>query len=349
MPSRHERPGLQAHSPTAGPWQTCLHASPEQCHVTPRGRFNLVMALLVMTTGILGMWRWRQQARDAAERAEQIGALTGPDNPDTAIGSHGDAHASPAGTAEGDAPMPPWGEPLGANFQAVLQRADAGQARAACRIGVELTLCQASRAGESPSPGAQPQVRPDGAGVDASSLTTLPTTGDYCQGVPVALRGHAAVYLRKAAQAGNRDAMLRYAQGAFFDGPSQDQDHNRYLQDPSFADWYREAVPMAQRALRAGDALAARLLADAYSNDHGLFDALVADDPVQAFSYQLLLSYLRGSSAPAAGALDARQRADAEHRAQRMYRESFSSRPVPGAIPDTLDLRPDDPALAPCR
>jgi hypothetical protein len=323
--------------------------------VTPRGRFNLVMGLLVLAAVALGAWRWRQQARDAAALSDRIAAQVSNAAAKARLGSAGGERTLPFAAPQDTAPMPPWGEPLGANFDALRRRADAGDARAACRIGVELSLCEVSRRGSTRT-GDAAAAAPQNAAARHASIAGVPQQGlrqgqnlaDYCEGVDPAQQGLAASYLRKAALAGNRDAMLRYAQGAFFDGSREALDHNRYLQDPGFVDWYRDAVPTLQRALRASDPMAAQLLADAYADDHGLLDALIPDDPTQAFSYRLLLSYLRGGTAPAADALDPRQRADAEHQAQRIYRESFGSRPVTGGVPRVLDLRPDDPAAAPC-
>jgi hypothetical protein len=328
--------------------------------VTPRARFNVAMGLLVLAAVAFGAWRWRQQARDAAlsgQRDAQVAQALRHAGANDGIGGTRDGRTLPFAATDNTAPMPPWGEPLGANFDVLRRRADAGDVRAACRIGVELSLCNASGGGSGTAAGAPatpvqqtPLASAAGAGgVPAQTAVPDQHFADYCEGVEPAQQGLAADYLRKAALAGNRDAMLRYAQGAFFGGAQDVPGHNRYLQDPGFPDWYGDAVPMVQRALRAGDPMAAQLLADAYADDHGLLDALIPDDPVQAFSYQLLLSYLRGGPAPGAGALDARQRADAEHQAQRVYRESFGSKPVSGGVPRVLALRPDDPATTPCQ
>lgn len=289
--------------------------------MSPRGRLNLVMGLLVAGALGFGGWRWRQQAQEAAgpaQRAAHAARAESSANRGPAPGAAHQTRALSSAAPSVPSPLPPWGEPLGANLALLRQRADAGDGRASCRIGVELELC-------------------------GQGLTR------YCDGLDQSLRDQAGIYLRKAALAGHRDGLLRYAQGAFLRQGGSDQDQYRYLHDPVFEHWYREAVPMLQRALRAGDPLAAQLLADAHADDRTPLDALVPDDPVQAYSYRLLLSWLRGEPAPDAGALDARQRADAEHQAQRLYRESFGSRPIPGGVPRALTLQPDDPTAAPCQ
>ncbi|MDQ1118274.1 MULTISPECIES: hypothetical protein [Pseudoxanthomonas] len=290
--------------------------------MSPRGRFNLVMGVLVLAAVGFGVWRWRRQADEAAALSARIAAQTA--QAQRAFAARNDpAGATPTRTdALAASALPPWGEPLGANLQAVLRRADAGEAAAACRIAVELMLCAA------PSP------------ADAGR--------DRCQGVDAALRGKAAFYLRKAALAGNRDALLRYAAGPFPQA-AKAQDHERYLQDPGFADWYGEAVPMLQRALQAGDPRAALLLANAYSDDQGLLDARVPDDPALAYRYRLLLSYLKAGPAPDVSTLALRQRVDAERQAQRLFREAFGSRALAAPVSVDLELRPDDPAAAPCQ
>lgn len=300
-----------------------LPRSIEQGHaVSPRGRFNLVMGVLALAAVAFGVWRWRRQAEEAAALSARIAAQTAQAQRALAARGAPDGLAAARTDAVSASALPPWDEPLGANLQAVLRRADAGEAMAACRIGVELLLCAA------PSP--------------------AETGRDRCQGVDEALRTKAAFYLRQAALAGNRDAMLRYAAGPFPQA-AQAQDHERYLQDPGFADWYRDAVPILQRALQAGDPRAALLLADAYTDDHGLLDARVADDAALAYRYRLLLSYLQAVPAPAAPALDPRQRVEAERQAQRLFREAFGSRALAAPVSADLALRPDDPAAVPCR
>lgn len=334
-----------------------IHAMPRASAVTPRGRLNLVMGLLVAGASAFGFWRWREQAEDAAAVSAQIAAHAAQgriDEQQNRVGTAREERGLPLRAPQASAtPLPPWGEPLGANFEVLRRRADAGDARAACRVGVELSLCNLGQPGDRSIATAQPRALDAGASparadaaADAGGQQGLDR---YCQGVDRALRNQAASYLRKAALAGNRDAMLRYAQGPFFNGSGATPDPYRYLQDPAFADWYREAVPMLQRALRAGDPLAAQLLANAHADDHGPLQALVPDDPAQAYRYRLLLSYLRGEPAADPGTLDLRQRADAEHQAQRLYRESFGSRPVSGGVPHELGLQPDDPLAAPCQ
>lgn len=314
--------------------------------MTPRGRFNLVMGLLVLAAVALGAWRWRQQARDASAFSSQVAAHAAQtakgDEEKNRLGGAREERTLPSTPPASTAPMPPWGEPLGANLDAVRRRADAGDARAACRIGVEASLCNLARTpaadaapGDSTAAGQSP---PDNAAL-----------AGYCEGIDDDLRGQAAAYLRKAAMAGNTDAMLRYASGPFLAASPQALDAPGYLHDPAFSDWYADALPMALRALRAGNPMAAQLLASAYADDQGLFDARVADDPVQAHAYRLLLSYLRASAPPSPGALDARQRAQAEQQAQRIYRESFGSRPAKGGVPESFTLSPaPDSNPSPC-
>ncbi|WDS37586.1 hypothetical protein [Pseudoxanthomonas sp.] len=314
--------------------------------MTPRGRFNLMMGLLVLAAVALGTWRWRQQAHDASAMSSQIAAhaaQTAKGNEEmNRFGGAREERAPPFSAPASTAPMPPWGEPLGPNLDAVRRRADAGDARAACRIGAEASLCNLARA---PTAATTP-------GHDSATGQSRPGNADlsnYCEGIDDDLRGRAAAYLRKAAMAGNTDAMLRYASGPFYPASPQPPDAPGYLHDPAFSDWYADALPMALRALHAGNPLAAQLLASAYADDLGLFDARVADDPVQAYAYNLLLSYLRAGAPPSPGVLDARQRAQAEQQAQKLYRESFGSQPVKGGVPASFILSPaPDSSPRPC-
>jgi len=289
-----------------------------------------------------GLWRWRQQA-ELAEQAAAVSAQIAAhaaqartrNEDNNRVGTDREERVLPFHAPQSATPLPPWGEPLGANFDALRRRADAGDARAACRIGVELSLCTGTQPPQDPA---------------ADAPSTSSARANDCQGFDASLRGQAAGYLRKAALAGNADAMLRYASGAFSVQASDPRSHNEFLQDPVFGDWYDEALPMVQRALHAGDPRAAQLLANAYADDDGLFDARVPDDPVQARTYAVLLAYLREAAPPPPVGLDARQRAQADAQAQRIFRESFGSQPAKGGMPADpgLDGPPRPGQRAPC-
>lgn len=281
------------------------------------------MGVLVATALAFGFWRWRQQAQEAEAISARIAAQAAPPahsstlpRPQADRGDRGPPPQQPVASA----PLPSWNAPLGDRFDDLRRQADAGDPRAACRVGLELARCDAA-----------PDQCPD---IVASDQLT------------------AAIYLRKAAVGGNPDAMVRYAVGPFPGAiaPGHAATDHGYLHAPGFEDWYRDAVPMAQRALHAGNPLAAVLLGHAYADDDGLFDAVVPDDPVQADAYALLLSYLRQAPTPTTS-LDPRQRARSEMLAQRLYRESFGSRPAAWPIPSQVTVLPDaNPgAPAPCQ
>lgn len=178
-----------------------------------------------------------------------------------------------------------------------MQRADAGDARAACRLAAELIRCRqdaqflAAVAG-SGAPASDRLAREgklDAAISSDESLLALTQHQQQCQALPEGLLARAGDYLRQAARAGEPEAMILYVDGQHFP-----QEAMARLADPGFEAWRREAPAMAQALLARGEPESAFLLALAYGGNDDWFSGLVGDDVVQAEAYRQLLGRLSG-------------------------------------------------------
>lgn len=76
--------------------------------MSPRGRFNLVMGVLVLAAVGFGVWRWRRQADEAAALSARIAAQTA--QAQRAFAARNDpAGATPPRTdALAASALPPW-------------------------------------------------------------------------------------------------------------------------------------------------------------------------------------------------------------------------------------------------
>ncbi|MGN6512664.1 MAG: hypothetical protein ACTHKZ_03720 [Lysobacteraceae bacterium] len=242
----------------------------------------------------------------------------------------------PAGQATASEPLPPADAPVTQVFDALRRRADAGDARAACRLAVDLQRCrdlpllQAMAAGTENGKDAETSFAREGnlaaANFFAGVKLRLLEAQARCRDITPAQVAFAPQYLRQAAHAGIPDAIVRYVDGKGFEPMSM----YGMLHDARFDAWRREAPALAMQALRQGEPKAVFLLHVAYSSDQSLFAGLVPDDPVQARAFRLLLERLKGEPGRSDDALPPAQQEAAEARADRMYREDFHGRPLSG-------------------
>jgi hypothetical protein len=244
---------------------------------------------------------------------------------------------APAATSEASAPP---GEitlrrasdtPL-ADIAPVLQaRADAGDARAACRLGVDLLRCQylallgdaelerlANRERAQSEKG-----KLDQANATAMMLLRHAELQRTCAGLDQDLIARGAHYLRQAALAGEQDAVVRYATGGTFRVTGS----NAYIATPEFDQWRREAPAMIRRALEAGQPGAVLLMLESHSNNYFL-PWLTPHDPDGAEASLALARRLFGEDFDASRfdikvRDDPRHRAEAERRAAEMHARYF--------------------------
>lgn len=257
------------------------------------------------------------------------------------------AHVAPPQSAA--AALPPAGTPVLDFFDGLKKRADAGDARAACRLAVELIRCRTSA--ETTSRGGLDQMREleEGFAKDeklvaadwlaARQLRHIEAT-QRCSGVTETQHRLAGHYLQQAARSGINEALVRFADGQGFHST---QSMYGVLQEPQFEQWRRDAPGFVQQALAQGEPAATQLLIMAYSDDNSLFAGLVRDDPVAFRAQRLLQARLRGSPVTVATNLDPQQEGQAQAQAARMHRAYFDSAVVPKekSLLAALDLHDD--------
>lgn len=243
--------------------------------------------------------------------------------------------------------LPPPGTPVGALASALKPRADAGDSRAACRLAVELLRCRTLREMDAVTvPDRVPaDVRmakmghPEFADRLAEMAIRRIQLKQACEAVDPALVRRAPHYLAMAARAGEPEAMLRYATG----------EHHGFMglgfsADPEFERWRRESPAMLLGAARAGRTEAVNLMRLAYESDLTPFAGLVANDPVQAHAWAIILAGLRGG-APLAPleSMDAAAVAEAEALAEDWYPRYFRDAPVREGSPALFLMPLADP------
>ena len=233
----------------------------------------VVLLLLPVVAGV-GWWGGRasMSAPDrnaAAVHAGDVAAASDPmSDPAAASGATRPRRA--------EAPLPDLTTPLRDTWHGLKQRADAGEAGAACRLAAEMEFCDGIRlrldAASAMLADHEAMAAPPGA-ADADAATRADarrraiTTGSerlleqsrHCEGAPAFSPQDSVRYWRSAALGGHVGAMRHYAVGNAFR-------MNDTLDNLDALRVYRrEAETIAQRAVAAGDLLTAAALASAYS------------------------------------------------------------------------------------
>jgi len=113
--------------------------------------------------------------------------------------------------------------------------------------------------------------------------------------------------------------MINYVGGIAFDGAELP------LKGQTYEAWRRDARNILDRALRMGLPDAVQMYEAAYQNDSTLFNALIANDPVQAESYrQLWLRLSNITYRPHNKTLSSKDYQDAVRNAELMFTKYFS-------------------------
>lgn len=231
---------------------------------------------------------------------------------------------------EASPPLPPQDAPLATVVPALVARAEAGDSRAACRLGMELIRCDQMEQWNRitlGSPDSESQFESEGnfgaANFQAEEKIWRIERLAQCAEVPAHLRGQGSNYLKQAAYAGDPYAMHAYAEGLHFN-----LEMRGVALDPHFDAWRRDSPAMMHAALRAGNPTAAFSLFTAYQDDHAPFTALVPDDTFQAAVFHLLSVRLFGmrDRLSAFTNLDAAGMANAHKEAEALHQRYFGGR-----------------------
>lgn len=283
-----------------------------------------IILLLVVT---LLAWVWKQESSIQHDKALPSGI----DRNSRSEGPNATANSSLADTSR-TAPLPPPDMPVAAMFNALQRRADRGDARASCRLAVELINCNqleslAQVGYMQNSESAEKALTESGLLMAANSVAAQQIrqleSMKSCDGISENQRRLAGNYLLQAAHAGIPEAMIRYAEGqSVTNGSSM----FGLLQEKGFDQWRSNAVGLLEKALEQGEPAAVFVLYVAYSDDNSPIGGLIANDPVKAYSYLLLMNRLRGKSDTPASKLSPQQIQEAVQNAARMHTEYFHNR-----------------------
>lgn len=224
--------------------------------------------------------------------------------------------------------------PVAERIEALLPAAEAGDARAACRVVAELMLCRVAEKhvqnkyaeAVSAARGALWYRLEEDSDLDAA----LVDIERACRAVPPERHVRAGALLASAARAGNVEATLQYVQGHFLLRRNSDD----FMANPEFERWRRDAPGMLEQLLRAGVPEAALLMATVHSGNAGLADQLIEDDPVRAVAAAHLLRRLAGrAQTHPLRQYDAATRRRGEALAAAWHREYFDGRVLPEGEP----------------
>lgn len=229
--------------------------------------------------------------------------------------SAGDSTTKPRASMAKTAPLPPLETPLRAVVDALTERAEAGDARAMCRLAAEYQYCsglrmrmkmiesgvaRAQAAAETGGDAARGGGRFGGAERIGEAFEDVSAKYAHCEGVDIPSNTEIARYMRESAVAGHTKAASYYATGDVF----RSRDTLSTLAELSL---YREnAERLANAAVAQGDTRAAWALAEAYASDpddprRSLLAQAVRPAPEKALS---LLYGLRAASERGAGQVD---------------------------------------------
>ena len=176
--------------------------------------------------------------------------------PETTIARAG---AAPGRQAQ-RVPLPPSNLPLSDVLDELKQRADAGDARAACRLGLKLKQCADTglRSISLTTDDQVPSIVTDARlSTQAQEVLLQEFLGardrakaivEGCRSINTFQSAQAAHYTLQAAQAGNVDSMMEFARGVMTTRSSE------FLANPILGQLYqRNFMPMLLRALQAGE------------------------------------------------------------------------------------------------
>ncbi|UZW59690.1 hypothetical protein [Lysobacter enzymogenes] len=280
-----------------------------------RGLLAAVAAAAITVAG----WQW-WRARDAVHAPAPAPAASAP--ADIAAPTAAAPIARPA--------RPP--DPAQAGYRQrrqdeLRQRADAGDSRAACQLGVDLLRCADTSAAQQLLAGAEQNASAGLAPEQRAYMTRMEDRARQliaeCRDARSDAWRQGNRYLRQAALAGEPEAMYRYARG---DSVLLDYSH---LNTPEFDRWRAEAGNLLQLSFEAGYTPALFDLMTAYSDNSSPITGLIADDPTKARAMRLLVARLSGNPADPPTSRDATLEPAAAALAAQWQRDYFAAVKTP--------------------
>lgn len=247
---------------------------------------GLIVGLIAIAAALLGWQLWRLRAPAAATPA--------------VVGQNSAAAQEQPAVPAKPADTPSKIEPIRADYRnpqlaELKNRADAGDSRASCQLGMELLRCTDVSPAEQVLASAEENSRPDLPPEQRAYMTKLEDRArqmiNECRNAPTDSWKQGNHYLRQAALAGEPEAMYRYARG---DSVLVDYTH---MNSPEFDRWRAEAGNMLQLSFEAGYLPSVFDLMVGYSDNSSPLTGLIANDPTKARAMRLLISRLAGKPA----------------------------------------------------
>lgn len=282
-----------------------------------------LVAVLAATAIALSGWHWW--------RARGAPAVSAPVAAEPANATAPSSAASAPASAPPPAPDPAQAGSRQRRQHDLRQRADAGDSRAACQLGVDLLRCADTSGAQQILASAEDNARAGLAPEQRAYLGRIEERARQLLAECRDLQGEAwrqgHRYLRQAALAGEPEAMYRYARG-----DSVLLDYSR-LGTPEFDRWRAEAGNLLQLSFEAGYAPALFDLMIAYSDDSSPITGLVRNDPTKARAMRLLAARLGGKPADPPSSRDAALESAAAALAGQWQREYFAGVKPPLRVP----------------
>ncbi|MGH8105244.1 MAG: hypothetical protein ACREO2_02930, partial [Arenimonas sp.] len=223
-------------------------------------------------------------------------------------------------------------KPIDEVFDQLKLASDKGEAKASCRLALELLKCQLSLQQDEKElekyvvfkyPKRSEEELLEMHKIDLERLDLY----RECKKLSPDKLANTADLLERAANQHQLDAMAMWASGEWIKGHYGNSD--AYLQDPAFLRWQQNAIPMMNSALQQGSYTAARDWLDAYLLDGGpKFFSLIKDDPKKMYAFWTLAELLENDIPTPPRELSARDAMAAEAEGRRMFKDYFHGTPI---------------------
>lgn len=299
-----------------------------------RSKKAAAILLILLAALFLTVYLWRNggankflNSSDEKNASENIANIALIEN-----GKIADKFGKQASSAASSYLLPPMNKPIVDVFDDLKLASDKGEAKATCRLAIELLRCQLSLQQDEKELEKQVTFKYQGKteeellGIRKSDIEALDFYRE-CKKLPADKLTDTADLLERAANQHQQDAMVMWASGEWI--KARHGNANTFLQDPAFHRWLQNAIPMMNGALQQGSYSAAREWVHAYMMDTGpFFYGLVKDDPKQMYVYVTLGELLENDIPTPLQGMSAQDAMAAEAEGRRMFKDLFDGTPI---------------------
>jgi hypothetical protein len=269
--------------------------------MTRQRRFAL---LLLVLTALVAAWFWQSSGANRAPPPMTSASSADAEASVTESEFRFDTEATAALPSTARRPpvvLPPLGTPPAKVIDALLPAARSGDAKAQCRLGVELGACQVvqTHLDDLRRTIQRAESRAESGGDDLFALKlaelelALTERREACAALDVAGLVQERDWLLDAARQGHAEAALRYLDGQSLGYESALLSAGivpwGVMRHPGWAAWQRESPRIANALLDNGQADVLFLLTLAYSDDNTPLSGLYPNDPVRRAAHQIAL------------------------------------------------------------